>query len=233
MTKALIAVTSYNQKFFEDNSKTGLFFVEALHPYTEFRKANIEVTFVSETGTFGWDEFSISPNFLQGDERKVFENPDSDFMKAIKTVKKSSDVDARDYDIVFLAGGHGTVFDFPIATATRGLVRSFFESGKVVACICHALFIFQNLTGSDGKNLIEGKRVTGLTDDGENQLGVLQLLKDRDMKTPSVIAKECGATFVSPAGTWDSFTVVDGNLVTGVNPQSSTETAKKAIALLG
>jgi putative intracellular protease/amidase len=42
-------------------------------------------------------------------------------------------------------------------------------------------------------------------------------------------AAAAGATYVSPAGPWDAFTVVDGRLVTGVNPQSATKTAEDAV----
>lgn len=233
MPKALIALTSYYEPFYEDGAKTGLFFVEALHPYHVFKKAGIELTFVSETGTFGWDDHSIGPEFLQGDDRKVFEDPNSDFMKAIQHVKKASEVDAKDYDLIFVAGGHGTIFDFPHATALQSIVRSLYEQGKVVSSVCHGLTIFENLRLTNGKYLIEGKQVTGFTDEGEVQIGLTELLKKRNLKTPQDIAKECGATFALPNGPWDSFAVLDGNLVTGVNPQSSVETAQKAIALLG
>lgn len=233
MTKALIALTSYYEPFYADNAKTGLFFVEALHPYHVFKKAGVEVTFVSETGTFGWDDHSIGADFLQGDDRKVFEDANSDFMKAIQHVKKASDVKAEDYDLIFVAGGHGTVFDFPHATALQAIVRSLWEHDKVVSSVCHGLTIFENLRLSNGKYLIEGKQVTGFTDEGEEAIGLTELLKEKNIKTPQDIAKECGATFALPSGPWDCFSVQDGNLVTGVNPQSSVETAQKALALLG
>ena len=43
-------------------------------------------------------------------------------------------------------------------------------------------------------------------------------------------AAGAGAEYIAPAGPWDSFTVVDGRLVTGVNPQSATKTAEDAVA---
>lgn len=42
-------------------------------------------------------------------------------------------------------------------------------------------------------------------------------------------AAAAGATYVSPPDPWASFTVVEGRLVTGVNPQSATKTAEDAV----
>ena len=42
-------------------------------------------------------------------------------------------------------------------------------------------------------------------------------------------AAAAGATYIAPAGPWDAFTIVDGRLVTGVNPQSATKTAEEAV----
>lgn len=232
MSKAVIILTGHYAPFYDDGSKTGVFFVEAYHPYQELRKAGLDVTFVSENGSFGFDDHSLSKDFLTGEDREAYENKDSDFMQAVLNIKKASDINPDEYDLVFAAGGHGVAFDFPHAKAAQGIVRSLYESGKVVSSVCHGLCIFENLRGSDGKFLIEGKNVTGFTDEGEEQIGLVETLEKYKIKTPKTVAEECGATYVPPAGPWDSFAVVDGNLVTGVNPQSSVVTVEKALALL-
>lgn len=43
------------------------------------------------------------------------------------------------------------------------------------------------------------------------------------------MAQEVGATYVSPAGPWDVFTVTDGRLVTGANPQSAHKTGEAIV----
>ena len=42
-------------------------------------------------------------------------------------------------------------------------------------------------------------------------------------------AAAAGAEYVPPSDPWASFTVTDGRLVTGVNPQSATKTAEDAV----
>lgn len=232
MVKALIALSSYNGPLYDDGAKTGVFFVEAYHPWEYFHKNGVEVTFVSEDGTFGWDEHSISESFLQGDDRKVFEDSSSGFNQAVKVVKKASEVNASDYDIFFAAGGHAATFDFPKAQDLHKLAADIYARGKPVSAVCHGPLIFDNWKDSNGDIIVRGKKVTGFTDDGEKQLGVTDLLKKYELLTPREAAEKNGALYVDPPTPWDSFVVVDGNLVSGVNPASATETAQKALELI-
>jgi hypothetical protein len=59
--KALIAVSSFNGAVYPGGHKTGVFFVEALHPYEVLAAAGFEVDLASETGTYGFDEVSLTP----------------------------------------------------------------------------------------------------------------------------------------------------------------------------
>ena len=64
--KALISVSSFQGAIFPDGSKTGVFFTEALHPFEVLTAAGFEVDFASETGSFGFDEFSLNATLLGG-----------------------------------------------------------------------------------------------------------------------------------------------------------------------
>ena len=77
--------------------------------------------------------------------------------------------------------------------------------------------------------IIQGKRVTGFTTKGEEEEGVLDTIKSWNRPTIEAAAKDCGATYVSPPGPWDSFTVTDGRVVTGANPASAHATAVAAV----
>lgn len=99
--KVLLALTSYNDVFYGDGAKTGVFVVEALHPFNTFRKEGFEVDFVSETGKFGWDEHSLAKDFLNGQDETDFKNKDSDFNKTLAKIKTPKEVNADDYQIFF------------------------------------------------------------------------------------------------------------------------------------
>lgn len=232
MTKALIAITSYNEPFYEDGAKTGVFAVEALHPYEVFIKHGVKVDFVSETGTFGWDEHSLAPDFLNGKDKEIFEDQNSGFIKAMKQVKKSSEINFKDYDIFFGSAGHGAAYDYPRAPGLKKIVAEIYANGGVIGAVCHAPIIFDGLKKLDGELLIKNKKLTGFTDEGEAILKVDKIMKQKGMHTVQQVAETNGATYVQPPDPWGSFVVVDGKLVTGVNPASAVETATKTLEAL-
>ncbi|KTA98785.1 Glutathione-independent glyoxalase HSP31 [Nakaseomyces glabratus] len=231
--KVLLALTSYNGDFYEDGAKTGVFVVEAMHPFNLFTEKGFEVDFVSETGKYGWDEHSLIPDFLSGKGKEDFDNENSSFHKALKNVKAAKDVKASDYDIFFASAGHGTLFDYPKAKELQGLAEDIYANGGVVAAVCHGPAIFDGLKDKKtGKPLIEGKAITGFTDIGEVVLNVDKIMKDKGLLSVEDIAKKYGAKYLAPIGPWDDFSITDGKLVTGVNPASAHSTAQRAIDAL-
>ena len=62
--KALVAVSSFNGAIYPGSHKTGVFFVEALHPYEVLTAAGFEVDLASETGTCEFDDVSLTPPLL-------------------------------------------------------------------------------------------------------------------------------------------------------------------------
>ena len=67
---------SFNGAIYPGGRKTGVFFVEALHPYGMLTAAGFEVVWLaSETGTWGFDDVSLTPPFLSGSEHAILNNP--------------------------------------------------------------------------------------------------------------------------------------------------------------
>lgn len=65
--------------------------------------------------------------------------------------------------------------------------------------------------------------------EGEEEEGVLDTIKSWNRPTIEQSAADLGATYVSPKGPWDAFTVTDGRLVTGANPASAEVTGEAAV----
>ena len=91
--RALIAVTSA-QALLPDGHTTGVFIGEALHPYNVFKAAGYEVDIVSEEGKWTADWLSLQPGFLTEEERKQYDDLNSDFRSELERRKKAADVDA-------------------------------------------------------------------------------------------------------------------------------------------
>ncbi len=108
--KALISVSGFKGAIFPDGSKTGVFVTEALHPFEVFTAAGFEVDFASETGSFGFDEFSLTPPFLAGSDKAVHENSSSPFIvKLTSNCMKASDVNSGQYGLFFASAGHAAL----------------------------------------------------------------------------------------------------------------------------
>ncbi|CAH00198.1 uncharacterized protein KLLA0_D00682g [Kluyveromyces lactis] len=233
MTRVLIALTSYNEAFFTDGAKTGVFAVEALHPFNYYKEQGYDVDFVSETGKYGFDEHSLSADFLSGKDKEQFEDKNSAFNQALAKTKVAADVNPSTYKIFFASAGHGTLFDYPTAKNLQKIASDIYANNGVVAAVCHGPAIFDGLTDKDtGKPLIQGKVITGFTDIGEEILGVADILKQKKLDTVEDIAKKYHAKYMAPIGPWDDFSIADGRLVTGVNPASASSTAKRTDQVL-
>ncbi len=95
-----------------------------------------------------------------------------------------------------------------------------------MALVCHSPGVLHRVTYK-GAPLVQGKRVTGFTN-GEEE--VVQLTH----VVPFLVEDELirlGAIFEKVAN-WQPFSVVDGRLITGQNPASSTVVAENLLNLL-
>lgn len=195
---------------------TGAWSEEITGPYYTFVDAGCEVTIASIAGgKIPIDAGSLSADF-KTDNDKRFE--DTGDVKKLETSTPIGEVAARDLDILFLAGGHGTCVDFPDSAAK--LVTDCYTEGKVVGAVCHGPMGLVKAT--DGSRpLVEGKKVAAFSNVEENAVGLTA-------KVPFSLEdklKEQGALYVT-SDAWSENAVADGRLVTGQNPQSSVKTAK-------
>ncbi|MFC5655823.1 type 1 glutamine amidotransferase domain-containing protein [Streptomyces nogalater] len=136
-------------------------------------------------------------------------------------------VRAADYDAFYLPGGHAPMADLADDPALGALLAEADQRGRVVAALCHGVAALLSATTATGTFLFAGRGLTGFTDEEERQGGlgdaVPWLVEDRLV--------ERGAHFKAGAP-WSDTVVVDGNLITGQNPQSSVTTAKEVLAAL-
>ncbi len=222
MTRSiLIALTSHGT-LGDTGRGTGFYVGEAAHPWKVFTDAGYTVDLVSVAGGTppqdGLDpEDPIQQEFL-ADERVAAQ---------LAATRTPADVDPADYDAIFFAGGHGTMWDFPDDTRLAALARDVYEGGGVVSAVCHGPAALVDLTLSDGTPLVDGRRVSSFTDDEEAAVGLADvvpfLLQTR--------LEERGAKH-SGAPNFAAHVVRDGRLVTGQNPASATGVAEAVLEAL-
>ena len=225
--KALIITTSHSDFKYPKAAPTGLWLSELTHFYDVFEAANVSMDIVSISGgDIPIDERSLGWMVLDKATKKRLEN--KHFMQLLKNTHPVSDVDITQYDVLYFAGGHGAMWDFPDHQGLQSSIRYMYENNKIIAAVCHGVAALQNVKLSNGKYLVEGKKGTCFTYFDESIAGVKKMvpynlqqrLKDRGMLYSKAFF---------PLG---AHTVTDGLLITGQNPNSTTETAQKTLQAL-
>lgn len=137
-----------------------------------------------------------------------------------------SEVYGDDYDAIVLPGGHAPMQDLAKDAFLGQLLTSANRKGTIIAPYCHGVAALLSAK-PDGKFAFAGRRLTAFTDQEERQGG----LGD---STPYFLASalaQLGADVVE-SDPWSSHVVVDGNLISGQNPQSSEAVAAALLAAL-
>ena len=146
--------------------------------------------------------------------------------QALARTAKLADMRAEDFDSIFYVGGHGPMWDLAEDPNSISLLESFYNSGKLIALVCHSPGVLRHVK-YQGQPLVKGKRVTGFTNGEEAEV---QLTKVVPFLVEDEL-KRLGAKF-EKVPNWQPFSIVDGRLITGQNPASSTVTAKNLLAQL-
>lgn len=226
--RALIVTTSHDT-LGETGRATGVFGSEMTVPYYAFLDAGLEVDIASiEGGEIPVEPWSMSWPMATREDRRF--KSDAAAMEMLMNSRSVSEVDPDAYDVIFLAGGWGAAYDLAQSAELAEVVTRANANGAILGSVCHGALGLVNATDVDGSPLIEGRRVTGVTDKQVDELGI-QITP----KHPETELRATNAVFEADTGWRDFFathTVVDGNLVTGQNQNSGYETAHRILELL-
>jgi putative intracellular protease/amidase len=221
----------------------GFWWSELTHSYFHFTEAGYQVeVFSPNGGKCEADAMSDPEDPSQWQAEDVISRGykhDPEFVKLIENTTPIADLDIDSFDALVVTGGQGPMFTFESATGLHDKFVQMFEAGKLVAALCHGVSVLKYARLADGEPLVKGRTVTGFanveedfTDEAVWDAGVL----DRGTHfTPWRIEddlKALGANFIQ-AGLWKGFAVRDGNLITGQQNFSGTETAHVVLEALG
>lgn len=225
--RILMIVTS-NARMGDTGKPTGLWAEELAAPYYALADAGAEVVLASPAGgPAPIDPGSLKP---QGENDAIVERflADQALQARVKATARAADMDATQFDAVFLPGGHGTMWDLPNDAGVTRAVEQAWAGGKLVASVCHGAAGLVTAKRPDGESIVKGLKVNSFTDSEETAVGLADvvpfLLESR--------LRALGGQFVGTAD-WQPFVVRDGQLITGQNPQSSARVAGELLQALG
>jgi putative intracellular protease/amidase/predicted enzyme related to lactoylglutathione lyase len=222
--KILMVLTSHDQ-LGNTGRPTGFWLEEFAAPYFVFRDAGVDLTLASPKG--GQPPLDPKSDLPENQTPAMTRfKKDAAAQKALANTLKLANMKAEDFDTVFYPGGHGPMWDLAESTDSIKLLEAFYNSGKPIALVCHSPGVLRHVT-YQGAPLVKGKHVAGFTN-GEEEEGQLTKV------VPFLVEDELlrlGAIFEKVAN-WQPFSIVDGRLVTGQNPASSTSAAQALLKLM-
>ena len=136
MTRILMVATSAD-RMTPGTEPTGVWLEELTTPYYAFRDAGAEVTLASiKGGAIPVDQRSVNAD---GENDASVERylKDEALKGEVASTLVFTSIDPAGYDALFLPGGHGTMFDYPVSDELARLVERFDREGKIVAAVCH------------------------------------------------------------------------------------------------
>jgi len=226
--RALIVTTSHDT-LGDSGKATGVFASEMTAPYYAFLDSGMEVDIASiQGGQIPVEPMSLRWPVASPPDKRYLEDPM--LQSKVSRSYQIDQVDMAQYDIVFLAGGWGAAYDFGQSAELGEKVAIAYADDAVIGGVCHGPLGLLKAYGEDGRLIIEGRRISAVTDKQITELGITHtpMHPERDLRAAGVV-------FEAEQAFRDQFAnrvVVDGRIVTGQNQNSATETAVKMMQVL-
>lgn len=213
-SKTVLFILSGHTELGDTGKKTGYFLGEVAHPWHVLTTGGVAVEFASPKG----GPVVADPKSVKLDDpiNKAFVD-NEEIQKALESTLAATDIDPTRYAGIYFAGGHGAMWDFPDNESLSTSAAKIYESGGLVAAVCHGPAGLVNIKLSDGSYLVAGKKVAAFTNSEEEAVKLTETV-------PFLLAtklEERGAVHV-PAADFQEQVVVDQRLITGQNPASAT-----------
>ena len=227
MTTRILHVVTNVAHYDEPDHPTGLWLSELTHAWDVFAERGFDQKIVSPQG----GKAPLEPRSLKFpnyDKSAKAWHTDPERMALLESTLSPEEIDSADFDAIYFTGGHAVMYDFPDSEGLQRISREIFERGGIVSSVCHGYCGLLNIRLSDGKLLVEGRKLTGFAWKEEVIARVDKLVPynaEAEMKDRGALYEKAKIPFVS-------YAVVDGNLVTGQNPGSAKETAERIAELL-
>lgn len=224
MAKRVLFVLTSHDQLGGTGRKTGWHCSEVSHPYRILREAGVEISFASpDGGRAPMDPASADDT----DPINAAFMGDPMIQAALSNTLADEEIQAGQFDAIFFAGGHGTMWDFPNSQHLAKAAAHIYNCGGVVAAICHGPAALLNVRLDNGELLIAGKELTSFSNEEERAIGL-------DQEVPFLLETELrnrGARYVcAPKG--QEKVVVSERLVTGQNPASADGLGHRMLELL-
>ena len=221
----------------------GFWWSELTHPYYRFTEEGYETEIFSPNGGKCEADAMSDPRdpsgYSSSDLISMGFICSPKLAALVESTRKVSEIDMAKFDGILVTGGQSPMFTFEKATGLHAKFAEFYEAGKIACALCHGVSLLRYTKLRNGQLLAKGKTVTGFAnveeDFADNAVWSMNLLPRDKHVTPWRIEdelKKAGANYIQ-AGLWRGFAYRDGNLITGQQNFSGSETAELVVRALG
>ena len=221
----------------------GFWWSELSHPYYRFQEQGYETEIFSPNGGKCEADSMSDPRDPSGYSASDLISMGfictPSLAAQVANTKAVADIDVQKFDAILVTGGQSPMFTFETARGLQAKFVEFYEAGKIACALCHGTSLLRYVKRKNGDYLVKGKTVTGFAnveeDFADNAVWSMNLLPRSQHVTPWRIEdelKKLGANYIQ-AGLWRGFAVRDGNLITGQQNFSGSETAEVVVSALG
>jgi putative intracellular protease/amidase len=220
---SLIIATS-NNKLGDTTNKTGVWLEDLATTYFLLKEGGEFITIASPLG----GQIRLDPNSESTSaitESTILFHKDSQAMFHFSHSLPLNEIKAKNFDLVFLVGGYGAMWDFYNNKCLEKLLQDFNSQNKPIGLIGHAVVALISLKNDNGELLIKGRKLTAFGNSEEESARLNE-------KPPFLLESELlslGALYTKGPD-FGSYVVADDNIITGQNPSSSFETVKQVLA---
>jgi putative intracellular protease/amidase len=221
--KVLMVVSSYGQE--QGKVSPGYEFDEFSKAYLIFKANGVNVDIASPTGgKVEADKFDANTAY----NAKVL--ADKPIMNKLSNTLKTAEVNAKDYDGVFIVGGKGAMFDLPKDKALQTFIADIYQQQGTIAAVCHGPAALVDVKLTDGSYLVANKVVNGFTNEEERLFGQKWSGQFDFMLEDKLV--ERGGKYQS-SDIMLNHVAIDERLITGQNPSSTVGVANALLKSFG
>lgn len=225
----ILAVATNSNNPLNKGKETGLWLSELTHFVDVVMEAGFEVDIASPSG--GKIPLDVARHSL---EKQMKDKANTKFMndprlkQSLNNSLSINEINVTDYDAIYLAGGHGAMFDFRQSSALQQKLTEFYSENKLLSGVCHGVAGFIDTKDKSGNIIVKGKRITGFSnfeDKLAEAIEHLPFLLETDLKKAGAIYRKNLIPFTARIET-------EQNLITGQNPASAKLVGKAVVKKL-
>lgn len=214
----------------------GFWWSELVHPYWEFLQNGYQVGIFSPDGgkLLGdkWSDPRDDSQYSAEDLLSLGFLSSPEHMSLVETSKPIMNLKLGDFDAALFIGGQGPMYTFFNDERVHRLAAQFYETGKVLAVICHATCILLKTRLSNGNLLVDGKTWTGFANSEEQYADAYVGQRIQPFWIEDEARKLSHTNFIVNSR-FRPHAVRDRRLVTGQQQYSGAAAARLVIEALG